>query len=73
MENYGELVICFPDDHTKSRIVEAKFLNLRGWKDLNRCFALSEGEELHVLGGDPYWAEKVPVLTTGDGNIPAVE
>ena len=73
MENYGELVICFPDDKTKMRIVEANLLNLRGWKDLNKCFCLSEGESLHVLGGDAHWAEKVPTLTTGYGSIPAVE
>lgn len=73
MNEQGELEIFFPDDHTKKRVVEARFLNLRGWKDLNRCFALSEGESLHVLGGDAHWAEKVPTLTTGYGSIPAVE
>ena len=73
MSPCGDLEIYFPDSGTKSKVVEANLLNLRGWRNLKECFAISEGEKISVLGGDDYWAEKIPMLTQTFGVIPEVE
>lgn len=66
MDIEGSLYIHFPKDHKKMIIGDE-------YSSKKNKFFLSQGEELHVLGGDSYWVGKIPTLIYNWGSIPPVE